>query len=331
MESKNIKKTVVITSIFAPTEAVEKFAQLTDYKLIVVGDKKSPANWHCENVDFLSVADQADLGFAMHDVLPYNHYCRKMLGYLYAQAAGAQLIVDTDDDNIPYPDWQFPDFEAVYDTTAADAGFINIYQAYTEQHIWPRGLPLHLIKSPDAWSKKLSPAAVNIGVWQGLADEDPDVDAIYRLTSDQPCYFFKRAPIALARGTVTPFNSQNTMYRRELFPLLYLPGHVTFRFTDILRGIVAQPIMWAKGYQLGFTNATVIQKRNPHDYFKDFQSEIPMYQHVEAVVNIVEQAISAQHTVGDNLFLAYEALLKNNIVVAAELKTLRAWLNDSSK
>ena len=41
---------------------------------------------------------------------------------------------------------------------------------------------------------------------------------------------------------------------------MYLPTFVTFRFTDILRSYVAQPIMWNAGYRLGFTNATVTQK-----------------------------------------------------------------------
>lgn len=74
---------------------------------------------------------------------------------------------------------------------------------------------------------------------QGLADENPDVDAIYRLTNDTPCYFDERAPVVLEAGTLCPFNSQNTATRRELFPLLYMPVFITFRFTDILRGLAA--------------------------------------------------------------------------------------------
>ena len=44
---------IVITSIFEPTKAVKKFAQLKDYQLVVVGDKKSPENWESENVVYL--------------------------------------------------------------------------------------------------------------------------------------------------------------------------------------------------------------------------------------------------------------------------------------
>ena len=36
-----MKKTIVITSIFNPTEAVFGFSKMDDYQLIVVGDKKT--------------------------------------------------------------------------------------------------------------------------------------------------------------------------------------------------------------------------------------------------------------------------------------------------
>jgi len=140
-----MNKTIVITSIFEPTKAVEEFSKVKDHKLIVVGDKKSPSNWCRENVDYISVKEQQASDFYLAKQLPYNHYCRKMLGYLKAIKDGAEYIIDTDDDNIPKPNWNFPDFEQVYDCISEDNGFINIYQLFTEQKIWPRGLPLHLI------------------------------------------------------------------------------------------------------------------------------------------------------------------------------------------
>lgn len=109
---------------------------------------------------------------------------------------------------------------------------------------------------------------------------------------------------------------------------MYLPTYVTFRFTDILRGLIAQPIMWLYDYQLGFTNATVVQKRNPHDYMKDFISEIPMYQHCEKVIELVSNAISKSESIETNLYNAYKSLLKENIVCEKEMTTLDAWLKD---
>lgn len=268
------------------------------------------------------------MNFQLAKVLPYNHYCRKMLGYLKAIQDGTDIIIDTDDDNIPKENWGFPEFEDKFDYIPGDKGFINIYQLYTQQNIWARGLPLNLITKQFGLEKDLLKQDCKVGVWQGLADEDPDVDAIYRLTSDKPCNFENRAPIVLGKGTISPFNSQNTMFRKELFPLLYLPTYVTFRFTDILRGLIAQPIMWLYDYHLGFSNATVIQKRNPHDYMKDFISEIPMYQFCEQVIETVDKSITASKDIAANLFNSYNALLKENIVTENELITLEAWLND---
>ena len=321
---------IVITSIFAPTEAVTKFASLSNYQLVVAGDKKSPADWHKDNVTYLSVADQEAAGFQMSKKLPFNHYGRKMIGYLHAIREGAQLIIDTDDDNIPYDGWDFPEMIGEFATSPEGKGFVNIYKNFTSHHIWPRGYPLDLILNREHNLKEadLTTEPATIGIWQALADSDPDVDAIYRLVDNTEIFFDKRTPIVLAEGTLCPFNSQNTAIRRELFPLLYLPAYVTFRFTDILRGLVAQPIMWAHGYRLGFTEATVVQVRNPHDYMKDFESEIPCYLHPNQVIAAVTRAIDKGNTVSENLRLAYAELAKENIVSAQEVELLDLWLAD---
>lgn len=328
MALDNTKKYIVITSIFEPTVGVRAFAEMQDYKLIVVGDKKSPQNWHYPGVDFVSIAEQDASKTELAQVLPYNHYCRKMLGYIKAIQAGASCIVDTDDDNIPKENWRFPAFDYAYETTPQNLGFVNMYQLYTKDKIWPRGLPLRLINEQFDLDNTLTTEHSKVGIWQGLADEDPDVDAVYRLTHGQACYFDERPPVVVNKGTISPFNTQNTLVRKELFPLLYLPTQVTHRYTDILRGLVAQPIMWLYGFQLGFTNATVVQKRNPHDFMEDFKSEIPMYETCEKVIELVTQSVSSSQSMESNLYNAYETLMANDIVGGKELETLTAWLKD---
>lgn len=324
------KRFIVITSIFEPTPAVIAFSKLQKWNLIVVGDRKSPPVWDCSGARFLNVSEQEGMSGRLARVLPWNHYCRKMLGYVEAVRLGAEVIVDTDDDNIPKSDWDFPAVDGVFECAKTESGFLNAYSAFTKMPIWPRGFPLNRIK--DAGSQYLektaNEASCKIGVWQGLADGDPDVDAIYRLIDNTPCYFQDRDPLVLQPGTVCPFNSQNTAFVKELFPLLYLPARVTFRFTDILRGLVAQPIMALAGFSLGFTKATVTQERNPHDYLADFTSEIPCYLHPEKVIEIVRRSIHAGSPVSDNLRAAYEALVKHQIVPQAELEILDAWLED---
>ena len=327
-----MKKYIIITSIYPPTEAVIAFSKLENFKLIVIGDKKTPEDWHCENVDFISIKMQDELEFSLAKSLPHNHYSRKMIGYLKAIQNNAEFIIDTDDDNIPKLNWNFPPFdgENVNDYIIDNLGFVNVYQLYSDQKIWPRGLPLSLINRDFDLGNKIIKENSKVGIWQGLADEDPDVDAIYRLTCDEPCYFKERPPIVLGKQSISPFNTQNTIIVKELFPLLYLPTYVTFRYTDILRGLIAQPIMWLYNYHLGFTNATVVQKRNPHDYFKDFISEIPMYETCEKVIEITSNNISTNLSIESNLYNVYNALLNQKIVETREMKTLEDWLKDLS-
>ncbi len=325
----NAKKYIIITSIFPPNEAIIQYAEMEGWDLVVVGDRKTPDNWQYENVTYLSPKDQVDYGYAIAEVLPWNHYCRKMIGYLYAMEQGAEIIIDTDDDNIPKPKWGFPVFDGPFRQFPKLSGFVNIYKYFTDMTIWPRGFPLQYLNgNAHANELPLTDNITRIGIWQGLADGNPDVDAIYRLTNDTPCFFKDEKPIVLSEGTICPFNSQNTAFRREVFPLLYLPSHVTFRFTDILRGLVAQPILWAAGYNLGFSSATVLQERNPHDYLKDFESEIPCYLYAERAIDLVKEIVSPDVSLTENLQSAYKTLSKNDLVPPEEEQVITAWLRD---
>lgn len=323
-----MKRYIVITSIFDPTEAVKRFALLKDYHVVVVGDKKSPLVYDCDNVTFLSVNES--LGFEIEKVLPYNHYSRKMIGYLYAISNGADVIIDSDDDNLALENFSFPEFKGKYKYIGEDASFVNVYKYFTEQKIWPRGLPLEAIDNYKEYEKNKK--TFNVGCWQGLADEDPDVDAIYRLTNNTPCYFNKDVePFVLEKGTLSPFNTQNTAFIKKIFPLLYLPSLVSFRFTDILKGLIAQPIMWNEGVRLGFTTSTVLQKRNEHNYMKDFAMEIPCYLHANKVVELAKNAVLPENDIYDNLYNVYLSLVENEIVEKGELEILKAWILDCKK
>jgi hypothetical protein len=71
---------------------------------------------------------------------------------------------------------------------------------------------------------------------QGLADVDPDVDAIYRLTQPLGVAFdAKRPSVVLPRGVMTPFNSQNTLFARDALWGLLIPVTTTFRYTSLWR------------------------------------------------------------------------------------------------
>jgi hypothetical protein len=316
---------LVITTINTPTNAVRGFAAAEGWQVYVAGDRKTPAGWACPGVKYISHAEQTS---RLGQGLPSNHYARKMLGYLRAVADGATVIAESDDDNIPRADWGFPVFDGEFRTSPPDLGYVNVYKSYTDQHIWPRGLPLDRVLAADATLRAadLNSQPGRIGFWQGLADGDPDVDAIYRLTQGGDCTFDPGDPLVLSEGTLSPFNSQNTAVRSELFALLYLPATVTFRFTDILRGYVAQPVMWAAGYRLGFLEATVFQERNEHDLARDFESELPCYLEVRKAVEIATANSSRERSVEDNLVAVYAGLHRADIVTTDELSLLDLWL-----
>ena len=324
-----MKKFIVITTIFPPTEAVIKFAKMKDWQLVVVGDRKTPKQWQLNNVIYLSPNEQLRLFPKFANALPWDSYSRKNIGYLYAIKQGAEIIVDTDDDNIPYKDWgKHVTFNDTFKTVVGH-GFVNMYKYFTDEFIWPRGYPLKQLLEKKKKEKIISKKQ-NIGVWQFLADQEPDVDAIYRLTINKKVIFTKNSPYVLEENAICPINTQNTFFRKELFPLLFLPPHVSIRFVDILKGFVAQPLMWQIGYKVGFGPASVMQKRNPHDYLKDFELEIPMYLQTEKTIHVVKKSINPKQSVHQNLLNVYVQLSNEGIVPKKTVDALKMWIKEIS-
>lgn len=274
-------KWIVITSINKPTAACEAFSKWDGWQLLVVGDTKTPAEWNCGNAIFLSVEQQDNLFGELSSLIPYGTYKRKSLGYLYAINHGAEVIFETDDDNLPYAGAQ----EVVESCIAGNLerigvsssnGWVNIHRLFGDSDGWPRGFPLSAIA--ETGIEQLTEPNNEIGVVQFLADIDPDVDAIYRLANGKSITFEKRAHmIGLNSGSYCPFNSQATLWTKDLFPLMFLPTTVTERTTDILRGYIAQACLWQLEKGLTFASPIVYQKRNAHDLMSDFISEFPIY------------------------------------------------------
>jgi hypothetical protein len=323
-----MERAIIITSIHGVTKAVEKFLSFDDWEVILVGDRKTPKinqDKH-QNLTYLSIKDQKSLPGHLHK-LPYNHYCRKNLGYLYAIIEGASVIADTDDDNYPKADWKEWPSNKTKARTISDTTFTNVYQYFTDEFVWPRGFPLNELTSEQATPDTDEIDFDEVGVIQGLADVEPDVDAIFRLVFDQEIEFHNDDPIVLEPGTYCPFNSQNTLWPSEqIYPYLYLPSTVSFRFTDILRGYIAQRGLWAADKKLAFNKASVIQDRNVHDLMADFKSEIPCYTQTKKAVTLLDGLELAGDPLAD-IRTIYTTLEKENIVEPRELEYLDHWLS----
>ncbi len=325
------RNAVVITTIQSPTKAVIDIANLLGktFSIVIIGDKKSPADFSVENASFYSVENQKHLNFSLSKLLPYNHYARKNIGYLIAVKNGAELILETDDDNIPYHDFGINlDIEVEGELITA-SGWFNVYKEFTSTHIWPRGFPLERINQKAAIQR--IDCTRKCHIQQFLADRNPDVDAIYRLTKPfAEINFKKRKPVILGQGTICPFNSQNTLTFKEAFPLLYLPSYVSFRMTDIWRSLISQVIMWSMGCFLSFHSSTVYQERNIHNLINDFELEIPGYLKNQIIIDILN-SLSFSGSLGNRLYQAYESLIKEKITNEQELVLVENWLKDLDK
>lgn len=322
------RKFLIVTSIFEPTEAVLAYADMPDWEVVLVGDRKGPCTVKDPRITFLDLERQAQLGFDYAAHCPENHYARKNLGYLFAIAQGADLIAETDDDNLPLEDWGTGlDFSPDDASLATGGRYFNAYRAFTDQEVWPRGFPLREVLNPEGAVIGIDPVAAEVGAWQHLADEDPDVDAVFRLTRGGKVFFRSGNPVVLESGVYCPFNSQNTFWRPEAFAGLFLPGRVNMRFCDILRGYVAQRLFWTQSLVLGFGQATVRQLRNEHDLMRDFSDEFTMYRDIESVVAILD-ALQPAGTMTEGLVEVYAALADAGLVAAEEHAAAQAWASD---
>lgn len=297
---------------------------------LMIGDSKSPNTFELDGCDFYSIDRQLQLPFSMAKIIPLRHYSRKNLGYLMAMSQGANVIIETDDDNIPYPTfWEERSRNQQVDLIQ-DAGWCNIYRFFTKEHIWPRGFSLsHIL---DQKEFKGTPMHMDCPIQQGLADENPDVDAIYRLTLPLPVRFDEAEPVALGNGSITPFNSQNTTWFKEAFMLMYLPSYCSFRMTDIWRSFVAQRIAWTCDWPILFHKSTVMQERNDHNLMKDFLDEQVGYENNDAIMDNLLQLPLKKGTdhLAENLLACYDRLIQMGCVGSEESALLKAWIKDVS-
>ncbi|HWR41609.1 STELLO glycosyltransferase family protein [Sporomusa sp.] len=327
------KVAIVVTSISNPNKVLKSIASGAvehGYEFIVVGDTKSPSDFYIEGCKYVGIEDQVKSGLEFAAVCPTRHYARKNIGYLLAIRDGAKVIIETDDDNMPRNSF-FSKRERLRSVhTLANANWVNVYRYFSDKLIWPRGLPLDAVHNSLPALDALPSNTVDCPIQQGLADENPDVDAIYRLILPLPQLFLREREIALGKNSWCPFNSQNTTWWSDAFPLLYLPAYCSFRMTDIWRSFVAQRIAWENGWHILFHDATVWQERNEHDLMNDFVDEIPGYTHNRRIAETLGSlSLQAGHKhILDNMRKCYEALVGIGVVGHDELRLLNAWLSD---
>jgi hypothetical protein len=325
---------IVITSINPLNQAMQAYTDLANKKnflFVVAGDSTSP-DIQYPGLHFLSLSDQLALRLRYPKLAPVRNYCRKNVAYIYSIMQGATRIIETDDDNFPYDSFAEPTSSTGSSKICEDRGFVNVYRYFTKStNIWPRGFDLCSLKKKLPSYESLKTLDLHSPIHSGLVDHDPDVDALYRLIFDIPFNFeFKNRSLILARGVWCSFNTQNTTFFPEAYPLMYQPATPLFREADIIRGFVAQRILWENNMYLKFHSPTVKQIRNPHEVIEDLREEVKLYGWVSELCADLErlQISSGPQNYRDAMLKCYSVVEKYGFINISEYELINAWFDD---
>ena len=327
-------KWAVVTTIFQPTKNIQLLSQMQGWCTVIVADAKSlPAENYLAQlgaascVVYLSLHAQAELGYSILEHIPQNSFARKNIGYLFAMQHGAQVIYDTDDDN-ELTDQGLLNLWALNTQVEAHFDWITVgsnpYPAFGAAHMWPRGLPLDQIKNASS-SQQYSTVhrqKESICVVQSLANEAPDVDAIYRLTHvEYPLTFSLHLGMAcrIEPNWMAPFNAQATLFFKDAFALMLLPVTVHERVSDIWRSYLAQSVMQCA---LAVSRPWVSRLPQSHSHLAHFQAELPLYTQADSLVAHLGQRRFP--TFSDAMVDAYE----HGVVELPDVALAMAWQSD---
>lgn len=354
------RKWAVLTTIHTASEAVYSLVMLKTWCLVIVTDCKTPKNFdesgwiheHALNhVVLLDVKyqEKMDSKFVQH--IPWNNLGRKNIGYLYAIQHGAEVIWDFDDDNILKKTEGFAgeldldtevmrgnDHQSVKVLTPYEHSFPTFnpypYLGAPTFPSWPRGLPLKHIKDNRSFNSTIRATEIknsSIGVIQSLADIEPDVDAIYRLTMRLPSSFKHTEevrPLLIPHRVLTPYNAQATLYFKKAFWGMFLPVTVGGRVSDIWRSFFTQRLFWDCNLFLAFSAQPLVnQKRNYHDYVGDLAAEEDLYQKGEQLVKFLRTWKSGSVALQERILELYTVLFERQYVKEQDVILAHLWID----
>lgn len=325
----------VVTTIFNPSNAVRYIANSNNWCLVVVADIKTPPEEKFmylfgPKVIYLSVEEQIRLYPLLAESIPFSSFSRKNIGYMYAIHSKAKLIWDFDDDNIGIISKQgianLKDYLSTCEENKKNPLF-NPYPYFRQTHIrlWPRGFPLDSLKDIDVLPSICSKTTnANLAVIQSLANGQPDVDAIYRMTYDFPFNFTARPDIdklfLIPQYKYTPFNAQATLWFPRAYKYLALPISVNGRVSDIWRSYIAEHFFHKANLAVAFSPPYVFHNRTEHNIMADFNVETPLYEQSGTLVKLLS---SKEYPDIVNL---YDDLYKRFYIEEEDLHFIRVWI-----
>jgi glycosyltransferase involved in cell wall biosynthesis len=307
-------------------------ANSQNYELVLIGDKKtsnSLSKIHEPRVHFYDLDRQHSSRFLSGRTLPINHYARKNFGYLVAAEMGCEWISETDDDNRLFDSFWENQVPHKSISNSGGSQWVNIYDTFGFGEFWHRGIPINEVRNANLLSISNIDSGLEIGCVQGLADGDPDIDAICRMLYKPQTKFSNVDSFIVEPGYYSPTNSQLTRWKTEkTLGLLYLPSTVPWRVSDIWRGLIAQRYFAISGLKTQFRGGLGFQDRNEHDLLKDFVDEIEVHRSSHLLLGILQRTEDIEL----HIFMrsVYQNLLDQGLVTQEEIPRLDSWLVDVS-
>lgn len=331
-----MKNVLVVTTINGKShEGISRLiedSKSQDFELVLIGDHRTSDSLSTiddPRVHFYNLESQLSSKFLSGRALPVNHYARKNFGYLVAAEMGCEWISETDDDNRLFGEfWEKQEPNKVIKNSTA-SHWVNIYGAFGFGEYWHRGIPINEVQNSNTLTTYETVMSSNIGCIQGLADGDPDIDAICRMLYKPVSKFSRTESFILEPGYYSPTNSQLTRWDCKLtLPLLYLPSTVPWRVSDIWRGLIAQRYFAISGLKTQFRGGLGFQDRNEHDLLKDFIDELEVHMSTRIILEILESTNILEKP--EFMRAVYSTLLSRGLVSEEEIVRLDSWLTDTS-
>jgi hypothetical protein len=299
-------KAIVTTTIFPPSEATRKFAQMEGWTLFVAGDKKTPHEEYLklDGVQYLTPEYQEKEYPELSELIGWNCIQRRNLAYVEAYKQGATVIASVDDDNIPLANWGKnlmldKEIEGLK-YTPVNYPVFDPLSSTPYKHLWHRGYPFAYVHDKNSRACELGKITpdVQANFWNG----DPDVDAICRIEHRPMCHF-DDSLFPFFSNVISPFNSQNTFFTRKSIRDFYV-----FPFVGRMDDIWGSYYCQSQGHKVVYAEATVYQERNEHDLVLDFSKEVTGYENAHKIIKEPHNLKNYIPERSWNSFLSYQKL-----------------------
>ena len=148
---------IVTTSINNVTKAIKLYDNMKNWKLIVVGDLKTPKNYKLKNGIYLSPNDQIKIDKKLSKLIPWNCIQRRNFGFILAKKLGAKIVASIDDDNIPKKNWGknlYLKKKTIANKFSTKQMVFDPISPTNHNDLWHRGFPLQLIRGKNKIIKK---------------------------------------------------------------------------------------------------------------------------------------------------------------------------------